>query len=274
MPITLYAGGLGGTVDDLVVNKPFYQLDGLVLYVHFATGVDGIPPAGRDKQAPLKTLRQALTNAPPHTFIVLLDGHEEVVTAVMQVNVQGLVIVGCGQTAGVPNVKLQLNAPTGSLISALQPNCQLRNLKILSNAQHNTTPRIDAAAVGFVMSHCYVECGPNDGGSAVGLKNSARYAGIRDTTIISTATSAAARPASGLKLENAAGVEGLTLDGLVIDDGAFGFASGYGLDLGTGPGIELRGNRVSLLRGASAKLGANATGYLIPVVTGGGAIDV
>lgn len=274
MPTQLYAGGLGGTVDPVATNRPFYGLDCNVWYVHFATGFDAVAPAGRDKQRPLKTLAQALVNATANDVVVLLDGHAEVFTAPQAIGQAGLVIVGCGQTAGVPNVKLQLNAPAAEMISVFASSVQLRNLKLLSNAQANALPRVSVLEAGFAMDGCYVECGPNDGGPAVGLDIGAHHALIRDTTIISTALVPSARPARGLSVTNAAGLRGLHLDGLVVSDGVCGFSSGYGLDLSTGPTLDLKGDRVSLLLGASAKLGALTTGYIIPVVTGGGAIDV
>ena len=272
MPTQLYAGGLGGTVDLVATDRPFYGLDANAWYVHFATGVDAAAPAGRDKQAPLKTLAQAVTNATPNDIIVLLDGHDEVFTAQLAITKQGLVIVGCGQTAGVPNVKLQLDSALNAMISIQAPGVALRNLRIRENAQLNTFNRVVVTAADLTVDGCYFECGPNDNGVALALHLGADDASVRDTTFISTALVPTARPVSGLSITNAAGVRGLKLDGLVVSDGVCGFSSHYGLDLSVGPVTDLKGDRVSLLLGASAKLGA-ATGYLIPTITGGGAID-
>jgi hypothetical protein len=268
-----YPGGLGGTVDLVATNKPFYGIDSVAWYVHFATGVDAVSPAGRDKQTPLKTLRQAVTNATGKDVIVLLDGHEEVIAGFLDVSKEGLVIVGCGQTAGVPNVKLTNDSSTDEMIVVGGPNCQIRNVRILPNLQLNTRPRIIVGQFGFIMDGCYVECGVNDAGPALEFDSGASYSTVSNTTFISVATSLATRPKSGLVMSPVS-LSGLRLSGAEFSDGLFGFTDGYALNLSAGTMTSLRGDSVSLLLGASAKLGPAASGYIIPTVTGGGAIDI
>lgn len=276
MATNLYADGLGGTVDPVITNQPFYGFDAAALYVHFATGVDPVSGdyLGRDRYRPLKTLAKAVQTATANDVIVLLDGHDEVLTAGIPVDKAGLVIAGCGQTVGVPNVRLRLDNAVGAMLSVTATCVQLRNIHFLPNVQLNPAPKIAVTSSGFLMDGCHVELSEMD---YVGLQLGAGsdFATIRDSTFLSVATAAVAplptaQPFAGVINFNTH--SGLTLDGLVVDDGAYGFANYYSLDLSASPATNLRADRLSLLRGASAKLGT-ATGYILPTVSGGGAID-
>jgi hypothetical protein len=271
MAFSLYPAGLGGTVDVVATNRPFYGLDSVAWYVHFGTGVDALAPKGRDKQRPLKTLLQAHANASPNDVIVLLEGHDEVLSNILPISKEGLVIVGCGQTAGLPSCRLRLDAVSGPVLAINAQNVHLRNLHFGESLQPQPSTALTVSDHGFVLDGCYIEVGANDYGGLV-LATGADHAMIRDTTFISTVLVAGAQPYAAVT--NSGPIDGLVLDGLVVSDGVLGYANGYGLDLSAGAATNIRGYRLSLLLGASAKLGASATGFLLPVVTGGGVIDV
>lgn len=268
----LYPNGLGGTVDALALNAPFYGLDSVAWYVHATLGTDAASPAGKDPQAPLATIAQAVTNASANDVIVLLDGHAETLTAAQTVSKRGLVIVGCGATAGVPNVVLTNDSAAASMFSVSAANVQFRNIRFATNAQANSQPRIAVTGAGFVMDGCYVQGNQYDDGTAVQLGSGADYATIRDTTFVSTATSQATRPESAVK--TSAAVAGLRLVGVSVSDGSYGWSNGYAVDLNGGAVTDLLADSVSLLLGASIRLGSSCTGYVIPTVTGGGLVDV
>jgi hypothetical protein len=270
---SLYADGLDGTVDLVATNQPLYGLDSVAWYVHFPTGVDAVAPAGRDKQKPLKTLARAVANAAENDIIVLLDGHDEIITAGVITFIPGLVIVGCGQTAGVPNVKLTPNlAVPGPLIGFGEPDCQLRNVRIMPNMQTNNVARVNVSNSGFIVDRCQFDCGVNDAAAALSIDVGGQRPTVKDTTFISVATDLATRPNSAMKV--VVPIQGIRLDGAVFSDGTHGFTNGYSLDLSAAACTNIMGNKVSLLLGASARMGASATGYIIPVVTGGGVIDI
>jgi hypothetical protein len=269
--MSLNTAGLGGTVDLIATNRPFYGFDSVCWYVHFATGVDAVAPAGRDKQAPLKTLRQAVTNASENDVIMLLDGHDEALLApAIALNKRGLIIVGCGQTAGVPNVKLRNGATTSAVFTVVAANVQIRNISFLESTDLivGGQSRIaqTGAGVGLVIDGCRFSSGPKDNTPWITI--AADYTALRNTTFISTAVDSAVRPAPAVALSGS----GIRLDGVVFSDGVFGFNTGYALEVGVA--TDLKGDAVSFLLGASAKIGPTSTGYLIPVVTGGGSIDV
>jgi hypothetical protein len=59
-----------------------------------------------------------------------------------------------------------------------------------------------------------------------------------------------------------------------VDDGTYGWTNSYGIDLSAQVATDLMIDSVSLLRGASIKVGSGATGYIIPTATGGGLVDI
>lgn len=267
----LYPEGIGGTIDELATGAPFYGVDCVVWYVHSGTGSDAASPAGKDIEAPLATLAQAVTNASANDVIVLLDGHSETLTAAQALSKRGMVIVGCGQTGGVPNVTIGNNSAAASALSITAQNIQIRNIKFTANAQANAAARVAISGAGAVINGCYFECATNDDGAAVDLASGADYCTIENSTFISTATTAATRPESAVK--TSAAVTGLRCSGAVFSDGTNGFTNIYALDLNGGAVTDGLLDSVSLLLGASMRLGASFTGYVIPTVTGGGLVD-
>ena len=270
MATTFYPDGLGGTVDLVATNEPFYGFDSTAWYVHFADGVDTLgTQGGKDKQRPLKTLAKAYGNATANDVIVLLDGHDEVLTTQLTIAKAGIIIVGCGQTAGVPNVKLRFDNPTGSMMLVQSPCFQLRNIRFAENVQLNGFSSISVQSSGFVMDHCHIDLGANDySGLVFGL--GADHATILDSTFISTTTVIGTQPHSAIT--NSGNHTGLKMDGVVVSDGVLGFSNHYGIDLLAGVATNMSAYRLSLLLGASARF-SGATGFVIPVVTGGGVID-
>lgn len=268
----LYPKGIGGTIDSLATGEPFYGVDCVVWYVKSTTGVDAAAPAGKDKEAPLATLGQAVTNASANDVIVLLDGHSETMTAAVTLSKRGMVVVGSGQTSGVPNVTIGNDSAAASALSITAQNVQLRNIKFTANAQANAAARVAISSSGAVINGCYFQCAANDDGPAVGLASGADYCEVANTTFISTGTTQATRPESALK--TTAAVTGLRLRGAVFSDGTVGFTNLYALDLNGGAVTDGLVDSVSLLLGASLRLGASFTGYVIPTITGGGLVDV
>lgn len=266
----LYPEGIGGTIDEIATGAPFYGLDCVVWYVHSGTGTDAASPAGKDKQAPLATLAQAITNGSANDVVVLLDGHSETMAAAVTPK-RGMVIVGCGQTAGVPNVTIGNNSAAANAVIISAKSVQLRNIKFTANAQANAAARVAVSETGSVFNGCYFECGANDDGAAVSLAAGADNCEVTNCTFISTATSAATRPESALKTSGA--VVALHVNGTVFSDGTNGFTNLYALDLNGGAVTDGR-MVVSLELGASMRLGSSFTGYVIPDVTGGGLVDV
>lgn len=266
----IYQNGLGDTQGDaLATCRPLYS-SGNVWYVNSAGGVDATTPAGQNREKPLATLAQAVTNAASGDIIELMSGHAETITSGVSVSKQ-LTIVGGGSLNGQPTVRLTPNT-TGNLLICGATNCQLRNIWFPSNLQASTVARVAVVAQNFRMHGCYFECGANDQAAGLSLDNTTAAARISNTTFISTATSATAQPESGLKTTVA--ITDLELDGVVFSGGAFGFSNYRAFDGSAFAITRLYAINISQLLGADVKLHASTTGrWNTQTCTGGARLD-
>lgn len=252
-----YPNGVGESLGDQLITGSPLQLSGQAWYVNYAFGTDAASPQGLNKEAPLKTLAQAITNASDNDVVILLDS--PTITATVTIS-KKLCIVGSGTSAGKPTVKLTPNFAAGVLLAITTSAVELRNLWVLSHAQANASDRITVASSEFRMTNCYVECSGTDEGDALSLNAGADRARIVSTTLISTATSIADLPLSAIV--NSAAIADLELDGLVVSAGTVGFSSQFAVDLSSAAVTRLKGQSVSLLLGADLKLHASSTGWL------------
>jgi len=267
----VYQNGIGDTLGSVLSTcRPLYST-GNVWYVNSNGGVDAASPAGQNREKPLATLVQAVTNATDFDIIDLMPGHAETLAAQLTIS-KVLTIVGGGRSGGLPTVKIGLAPEAGTAIAVDTSFVELINVWMLANPGVNTNPRIDVGAEGFNMADCYVECGPNDHASAVRFSAGSDSSRIANTTFISTATSVAAQPTSAVEI--AATLTRLTLDGLVLSAGTAGFSNYRAFD-GAGFSIAaIRGLSVSLLLGADMKLHPDTTGYVnVQTCTGGSRLD-
>ena len=266
----IYPNGGGGTTGDIWATcKPLYA-SGAIWYVQSTTGTDAASPAGRNREKPLATIAQAITNASDNDIIVCLQAHTETKVATFAVS-KKLTIVGEGSVAGVPAVTL-ICGFVGALFTITSPNVELRNLKLPASSVANSTARILNNQTDFVMDGCYIECSGNDTAAALSLASGADRARIRNTTFISTATSSAAQPESAIKVT--AAIADLELDGLVLSAGTVGFSNYFALDASAAAVTRIRANSVSLLLGADVNLNAATTGrFNVQTSTGGSRIQ-
>ncbi len=266
----LYPNGIGAsTGDSLVLSKPLLT-SGNVWYVDSATGTDAVSPAGRNREKPLATLAQAVTNSADDDIIVFLDGHAQTLTAV-QVISKRLTLVGEGSSAGVPTVTFTNNqASTGGLFTASGASLQFRNIKFAKSIETsgNATARVTCSAAGVHFKGCYFECGPYDNGPAVLLAAGADNATFDNCAFISTATLLTAQPESALK--SSAAIAGLTIQNTSFSAGTVGFSNYYAVDLSGGAVTLMRCEGVSLLLGSDVFLHASSTGYFNPQLSTGG----
>lgn len=267
----VYPNGIGGdTGAALALAEPLY-VSGAVWYVQSTTGTDAATPAGRNREKPLATLAQAITNAADNDIIVCLSAHAETLTGLVTIS-KKLTIIGEGSAAGVPTVVFTPNAAAASLFSITATNVELHNLKIAAQSQANSATKITCNQVGFVMDGCYVECGALDDAAALTLASGADQARVRNTTFISTGTLTSAQPESALK--TSAAIADLTLEGVVFSSGTVGWSNYFAWDSSAAAVTRLRCSDLSLLLGADVKLHASSTGRLhIGTSTGGSRVE-
>lgn len=264
-----FPNGIGESLgDQLITGKPLFT-SGQVWYLNFSTGTDAVSPQGLNPQAPLKTLAQAVTNASDNDILVMLAS--ETVTAVVTLS-KKLTIVGSGTSAGVPSISVGTNAAAASTFAVTTSAVELRNLRLTSNAQTNSSDRIAVSAGDFRMVGCYVECAGTDEGDTLSLDSGADRTRIVNSTFISTATSASDLPKSAIV--SSAAIADLELDGLVVSAGTVGYSSQFAVDLSTAAVTRVKGQSLSLLLGADMKLHASSTGWVnVQTATGASRVE-
>jgi hypothetical protein len=271
--MNIHNNGLGGTLGDvLATNKPI-QVSGAVWYVNATGGVDAGGTAGQDREKPLATLGQAVTNASNGDIIDLLDGHTETLTAALAIG-KTVLIVGEGSAGGLPTVQLKINAAAASLLS-LTTAVVLRNIRFPASVQSNIGPGANAGKVRITGNQCqiigcYFEQSGLDQLPALSIGTAVTAPRIENSTFISTATAVATRPTYGLFHEGT--VSDFDVVGTVFSDGTVGF-SGAAWDGSFGIATRLRGINVSQLLGATIVQNASSIGFLnVQTSTGGGSI--
>lgn len=274
MTTKLYPNGLGGAIGDVLATcKPLWT-SGNAWYVSSLSGIDAGGTAGQNRERPLATIQQAITNASDDDIIVCLAGHSQVgLTSAVAVG-KRLTIVGEGTASGKPSVTFNTN--TASAINAFSvtaTNVEFRNIYFPTNITANAGAKIlvSGTVSRFRTVGCYFETTANESNALV-LSNGADQARIESCTFISTAGSLANQPGAAL-FGAGATLADLEITGSVFSGGAFGFF-GAAIDLSGVTVSRLKGLSVSLLLGADAKLGSASTGYFnVQTSTGGSRVD-
>jgi hypothetical protein len=269
----VWGNGLGEVLGDaLAVNKPVYA-SGDVWYVYSVSGVDAGGTAGQDREKPLATLGQAITNAAAGDTIVCKDGHAEVLTAALSISKQ-LFIVGGGSSGGVPTVTFTMNAAAQDTFSLSVANTEIRNLRFPAASQSNAGSsggKITVTAAGCRIRGCYFDMGANDQLAGIRLGAASGPVRIESCTLISTATAVATRPSSAINVASA--ISDVELVNVTLSDGTVGFTNGA---FASSAVIitRLRAENLALLLGAEFLLNAS-TAHLEYGVTqsGGGRIS-
>lgn len=259
--------GLGESLGDYLATTDDVLVSGNVWYVDSANGLNAAGTAGQNREKPLATLAQAVSNSSNGDIIVLLSTHDESV-ADLTISKQ-LTIVGSGTTDGKPSAKLRLSTSAATMgISFTGFNCQLRNVYVpaLAGAIATATYFI-GTSTRFQMRNCYVELGQYDSVPQLQIASGTEYAEIRDCTFVNVSEST--QPVVAIR--SAAAFNGLTIEGLTLDGGAVGFSNYYAMDLSAGTTNFMRIERLSLLRGADVKLNASNFGHIAGFTATGGA---
>lgn len=269
----VYPNGLGESQggDPLLGQAPFW-VGGNVWWVNSATGSDAGGTAGQDRERPLATLSQAVTNSASGDVIVLQYGHTETLTGAANIGIR--TVVGVGTISGKPSVQLKINAASASLITMGGSGGQLRNIYFPAAVQSNNgaTGKVSIpAATNCLIYGCYFEASGNDQFDQVQAIVASNNLRIENCTFVSTATAIAARPTNGVRTTGA--ITDVAIVGCVFDDGTVGF-SGKALDLSGGTITRLAGHGNSLLRGADVVNASATTGYFgTGTLTGGSAVS-
>jgi len=277
MSIQYYPNGIGGYPpgDFLDTCKPL-QTSGNVWYVSSLIGVPGGGPgdftAGQNREKPLPTLADAVTQSADEDIIVFLPGHTQTLTATQSIS-KRLTLVGEGVIDGKPAVSFygEMAAPQ-ALFRVSAAAVQFRNIYFPENKLSNNVQRILVQSTDFLMRGCYVECGAKDRGAAL-LLSGARPR-IESSTFISTAVATAAQPLMAIQSDTVS-IIGLTMEDVVVSAGKFGFSNYAAIDLGAATSLsQMKIEGMSLLLGADMALPAGATGRVnVQLATGGSRVQ-
>ena len=272
MSIQYYPNGIGGYPpgDFLDTCRPL-QTSGNVWYVSSLIGADSFGTAGQNRERPLATLAQAVTNSANEDIIVFLPGHTQTLT-LAQPLAKTLTLVGEGVVDGKPSVSFYGNTPAQNLFSVVAPAVQFRNIYFPENKLSNNAPRVLIQSTDFLMQGCYVDCGANDRATAL-LLGGVRTR-IENSTFISTAVLTTAQPLMAIQADTVSLI-GLTMEDVVVSAGKFGFSNYAAIDLGPSTGIsQMKIEGMSLLLGADMVLPVGATGRVnIQTATGGSRVQ-
>jgi|GEM_PF-2095616 len=273
MSIQYYPNGIGGYPpgDFLDTCKPL-QTSGNVWYVSSLIGIDAVAPAGQNREKPLATMLQAVTNAVDGDIIVFLPGHTQTLT-LTQTLLKRLTLMGEGVVDGKPAVTLRANMPALNLLQIGAPNCEIRNIYFAPNLALNSDPKVNVGDVDFLIRGCYFDCGGNDKGPNVALQSS--RARIESSTFISVATASNSQPKAAITTFTGSNITGFTMRDTVISAGPFGFANYAAVDLTVGTAIsQVVMENISLLLGADMVLLPATTGRInIQTATGGSRVQ-
>lgn len=154
-----FENGIVGTTEDgdaLITSDIF--VTGVVYYVDSASGNDA--NAGTNRNAPLATLAQAITNATANNgdIIILEEGHAETSASSIAMSKAGISVLGLGAGSTKPAFTVNGNV---DLIAITGARCRIYNLRFpVGTAAH--TSRIDVGAAGCLIQDCDFSCGAND----------------------------------------------------------------------------------------------------------------
>jgi hypothetical protein len=270
----VYPNGAGESQggDVLCTQSPLF-VGGNVWWVNSATGVDAGGTAGQDREKPLATLGQAVTNSANGDVIYLQSGHTETLTVAQNIGIRS--VVGVGTTSGKPSVQMKINAAAAGCLTAGGQGCEIKNIYFPAAVQSDTTAAAGKVWIpstpNVLIYGCYFESSGLDQLAALQIDVSSNGVSVEKCTFVSTATAVATRPTRGLYVSGA--VSDLSVISCVFDDGTVGYSS-KACDLSGGTITRLKAHSNSTLRGADVSIASASTGYFIPSTrSGGGAVN-
>lgn len=250
-----YQNGFGGTTgDNVAVRKPTIMLNGGHAWYVSSTGTDAASPAGREREKPLKTTGQAVTNAVAGDTIIYLPNFTETITVSVAIN-KALTIVSEG--TGSSRAKLTCGGAI-AMLNITATGTSLNNIYFPASTAVNTC-RVQFNAAGIVSDNCYFECGANDTASSFIFAAAASSCQLTNATFVATAS----QPAVAISVPSA--LAGLFLENITLDGGSFGF-SDFAFKA-AGALTALYADNISQLNNADVSLAAGCSGVWIPGTT-------
>lgn len=249
-----HRNGIGSTTGDDLLTLGHLLTTGDVWFVHYGNGTDAAL-VGKDRNRPLKTTAQAISNAAAGDVICWLDGHSETITSALTVNKARLKL--CGEGSGTGRARFTRNANV-VLFDITADDVMLAGIYCIASTTAATASLIKTASTGTVFRYSYVELGTSDDGPGFETVTGAARVRLKDVTFRSTATSYADQPHGAMKVTNA--LTGLHLDNVTLDGGSSGWAQPYAFN-GNAAITGLEAYEVHLLNDSDVLLASGTSGY-------------
>jgi len=248
--------GVGGTTGAaLALLAPLYT-SGDFWYVSSTTGSDAAAPRGKERIRPLATLAQAVTNAAAGDIIVCLSGHAETLTGSQAFASANITLLGEGSGSSRPRFTRNADIVMFNVTGA---GFRIDNIFFPASTVASALSRVKFAGINDRMTGCYFECGTLDNGPSLETVTGAAQVSVTGGTyFVSTSTTAASQPDSGIKITNA--ITDLELDTVIFDGGSSGWANPYALN-GAGAVTRLRATNMDMLHDSDATLATGTSGY-------------
>lgn len=248
-PIT-WPQGLAATGPDLATLENDY-FSGDVWWLDTVNGTDAVSPAGKEREQPLKTLAQAVTNAAAGDIIVIESGSSESLSSAQTLSKIGLTIIGLGQGSNRPRYTANGAIAMFNITAAAT---RIFNVYFPASTAAPTS-RVSTAAAETEVSGCYFECGTLDTGAAVIVAASGTSARVTDSSFVTTAS----RPAIGLSVSGA--VTDLTVSSCTFDGGSYGWTD-YAFKV-SAAATRMRIKDIQLLNRSDLGVTVTATSYQV-----------
>ena len=247
MAITSYVNGAGGTTGADLATLKRLMASGLIYYVGNSTTGASDANTGTERNLPLLTTSQAVTNASSYDTIVYLAGHNETIASSVTIN-ESLYLVGEGTGASAPILTCggtiaMLNITTDSVL--------LDNITFAASTAVPTS-MITINGTGVHLNALTFSCGASDTNRAVYLSGGPSHVRITNTNFPAVAS----RPASAIEVGSA--MAGLFMDNVTFDGGSFGWSAAA--FLGTALVTRIRATRMYQFNGSDVTLATGSTG--------------
>lgn len=279
MPSNTWAHGIGETTGDAILTANSFMSSGAVIYVDSVNGSD--VNSGLDRIRPLQTLGAAVTaaatnpNLSPSATIVLLPGHDEILTSSISLVdslLDGLTIVGSGIVGGKPAARLRAGLGISlPMITVSVGNVTFGNIWFGAHAVAMSAAKLyfeasESTNHNPLVRDCLFEMGDTDNGTAVILGPNFHYGKFLRCRFNSVATGPADQPLRAISQATASTNLGWRMEDVSFDGGASGFSNFYAVD--TELGTEFSGfqfERISLLHGADIRMSSANEGKMTVV---------
>jgi hypothetical protein len=268
--IRSYPNGAGGTTGAVLATARPALTSGVFWYVGNAVAGASNSNTGTERDYPLLTLQQAVTNSSAADTIVLLARHSETISSVVTLSKAGLSIVGEGSGSTIPRLTNGVGVATDCMLKITAASVMLDNIYFpASPASARERVEVLGGSGTSILQNLSFECGASDAQRTVFYTTIGNHwmSGCTFTAVAAGANAA---------IEIGGVLPGLTMDDVTFDGGSFSWtATGYALQPnGGGIATGLRATNIRLLNSSHVQFATGTTGtFDVVASTGDSRVD-